>query len=376
MKKLYLSALPLLLLAAPFAARLNELASRRAGAAETEAVASVELAEREYGRRVRARISDARKMLEAHRAADAAAAVTLAVEDAAAGRVHLLTLPKETFLKAGTEIELASSLGVPLRLLVVRPNYVNTAVRVLDRAGRELSPLLVRYPVEKGGKIKETAFYTSAHPAVSTPEVTREGRRYVRRMLDEAAARLAARGHRIDPSLVSVAERLCFVEHVDHKRFKSESHPALFDEIGALYSLNAGDTYRYSVSTAGAGGMIQMIPSTYELIRQKYSRVGLRADFVEGMRDHANALEAMLLYIQDTWDYLLRQDEVKQALATGLATQSELLAAGYNSNPARLARYLERGGTAWRTLIPEETKMYLLIYASVERHVPFADARG
>jgi hypothetical protein len=135
--------------------------------------------------------------------------------------------------------------------------------------------------------------------------------------------------------------------------------------------LNAGDTYRYSVSSAGAGGMVQMIPPTYEGIREQHPKAALKTDFVEGMRDHANATQAMLLYMQDTWDYLRRQEEVSAALEGGLATQAELLAAGYNSNPMRLPKYLARGGAAWRTLIPEETKMYLRIYAAVETNVDF-----
>ena len=32
----------------------------------------------------------------------------------------------------------------------------------------------------------------------------------------------------------------------------------------------------------------------------------------------------------------------------------------------RLAKYLSRGGTAWRTLIPRETQMYLQIYAAFD----------
>jgi hypothetical protein len=296
--------------------------------------------------------------------------VTLAVEDAAA-RMHTVTLPKEAFLKPGSEVRLLSSLGETLTVQVVRPNYVNTAVRVLDAAGQELAPLVVKYPLEKGGKFREMAYYTSAHPSVSNEAMTREGRRYVREQLDAAAASLAAEGMRIDPALVDAAERLCFVEHVDHKRFKRESHPVLLDEIGALYALNGGDTYRYSVSSAGAGGMVQMIPPTYQAIRAQFPRAALKADFVEGMRDHANATRAMLLYMQDTWNFLARQDEVKAALSTGIATQADLLAAGYNSNPRKLPGYIARGGSNWRTLIPEETKMYLLIYAAVERHIPF-----
>jgi len=88
------------------------------------------------------------------------------------------------------------------------------------------------------------------------------------------------------------------------------------------------------------------------------------------MRDHANAVEAMLLYMQDTWNDLLKQDEIRNALESGLATRAELLAAGYNSNPVRLAGYIERGGGEWRSLIPTETQMYLKILAAVEEHVP------
>jgi hypothetical protein len=88
------------------------------------------------------------------------------------------------------------------------------------------------------------------------------------------------------------------------------------------------------------------------------------------MQDHGNALEAMLLYMQDTWDKLLREEQVRRALDSQVATQEELLAAGYNSNPVRLSRYLERGESRWRTLIPRETQMYLQIYAAVDSLVP------
>jgi hypothetical protein len=372
MRKLYLSALPLVLLFAPFYVRLLAPPTRMAAEA-TEAAAGVlsaaDRADRELSARMRSRITAARELLS-NSPFVAQDVVTLAVEDAAA-QMHLVNLPKEVFLRPGSQVQLLSSAGVPLTVEIVRPNYVNTAVRVLDAAGRELAPLVVKYPLEKEGKLKEMAYYTSAHPSVSTPALTREGRRYVREQLDAAAASLAAEGMPIDPALIDAAERLCFVEHVDHGRFKRESRPALLDEIGALYALNAGDTYRYSVSSAGAGGMVQMIPPTYHAIRAQYPRAALNPDFVAGMRDHSNATRAMLIYMKDTWGFLARQDEVKTALQTGIATQPDLLAAGYNSNPRKLPRYIERGGAAWRTLIPEETKMYLQIYAAVEAHIPF-----
>jgi hypothetical protein len=318
---------------------------------------------------LRGRINEAKRELK-KLPADSLDAVTLAVSDKK-GEVQTLTASKEEFLKKGGQFTAVSSNGEPLRVEVVRPNYVNTAVRVTDEEGRELQPLVVRYPVEREGKLHEVAYYTSAHPAVENGEVVRAGGQYVREQLDAAARKLAAVGEPVDPAVIDVAERLCHVEHTDHKRFLTEDSASLFDEIRTLYALNAGDTYRYSVSSAGAGGMVQMIPPTYEGTREQHPRANLKEDFVEGMRDHANATQAMLLYMQDTWDYLKKQDEVVAALDGGLATQAELLAAGYNSNPRKLPGYLARGGSAWRTLIPEETKMYLRIYSAVEANVDF-----
>jgi hypothetical protein len=116
--------------------------------------------------------------------------------------------------------------------------------------------------------------------------------------------------------------------------------------------------------------MVQMIPWAYNLMRQRHPGVGLTPDFVAGMRNHSNALQAMLLYMQDTWNDLTANDEVKTALDSKTATPAELLAAGYNSNAARLPGYLRRGGDGWRTLIPRETQMYLQIYKSFESLVP------
>jgi len=371
MRKTLYSVLPLLVFLGPSYAGLPTFLGLFSGPSATRVEANYlrGRAANPAAARLRGRIGEAKRELK-KLPADSLDDVTLAVANPS-GDVQTLSASKGEFLQQGGEFTAVSSNGEPLKVSVVRPNYVNTAVRVTDAKGRELQPLVVRYPVEKGGKLKEVAYYTSAHPAVEGQEVVRAGGEYVRERLDEAARRLAAIGERVDPAVIDVAERLCHVEHTDHKRFLSEDSAALFDEIRTLYALNAGDTYRYSVSTAGAGGMVQMIPPTYQGIREQHPKAALKADFVEGMRDHANATQAMLLYMQDTWDYLRRQEEVAAALEGGLATQEELLAAGYNSNPMRLPKYLAQGGSAWRTLIPEETKMYLRIYAAVEANVEF-----
>jgi hypothetical protein len=118
--------------------------------------------------------------------------------------------------------------------------------------------------------------------------------------------------------------------------------------------------------------MVQMIPSTYRMVRSWHPNVPLMPDFVEGMRNHVNASEAMLLYMQRTWNDLIASPTVADAYANGIATQEQLMAAGYNSNPARIAGYIKRGGENWTSLIPRETKVYLQIYDSIEKHVPMA----
>jgi hypothetical protein len=324
---------------------------------------------------VQARKAEAQRLLKSRPLATAMTSpsiefVTLAALDRATSRTHLITLSKQTFLTKGAEITTTSSLGTLLQIRVLRANGVNTAVSIVDPEGQSLLPLLVEFPIEKGGLFREMAYYTSAHPALLSSDLERSGQSYVRNMLDLANKRLKDKGVFISPDIVNVAERLCIVEHIDHDRFRLENRLALFSEIYSLYALNELDTYRYSVSVAGAGGMVQMIPWAYNLERQRHPGVGLIPDFVTGMRNHGNALQAMLLYMQDTWNELAANEDVKDALNSKLATTSELLAAGYNSNAARLPLYLRRGGDEWKMLIPRETQTYLQIYRTFEGLVP------
>jgi hypothetical protein len=323
---------------------------------------------------IQARISEAQRMFKTRPKPTALVPsiefVTVAALDRETARTHFITLSKQTFLTKGAELNAVTSEGAPVNLRIVRANGVNTALTIFTPDGKSLAPLTIEYPIERGGKYLETAYYTSAHPALLSKDLANSGQSYVRNTLDLAARRLRDKGVTISPQIIDVAERLCVVEHVDHERFRAENRLALYDEIYSLFALNDLDTYRYSVSSAGAGGMVQMIPWAYNLERTRHPGVGLMPDFVTGMRNHGNALQAMLLYMQDTWNEMSATEEVKYALGANIATPSELLAAGYNSNAAKLPGYLKRGGDGWRTLIPRETQMYLQIYKSFESLVP------
>lgn len=299
--------------------------------------------------------------------------VRIAFHDWRSDEIDYAVITKEAFLSTAEDKEVTSQNGRQLTIRTLRGNGVNTPITLTDDRGTQHLPLMVQYPVVRNGKYYETAYYMSTHPGLVTTEVVNAGRIYVRNVIDIARERLRSRGILIQPKTADIAERLAAVEHVDHLRFRTEPHKDIYDDVYTLFALNEGQTYRYAVSTAGAGGMVQMIPSTYRMVRSQFPQVPLMPDFVEGMRDHVNAAQAMLLYMQWTWDDLRSRPTISDALLSGIAKQEQLMAAGYNSNPAKLAGYIGRGGQGWTNLIPRETQIYLQIYESVERHVPMTE---
>ena len=296
--------------------------------------------------------------------------VRIAFHDWDTNKVDYAVVTKESFLSVASEKLVSSEAGRQLRIRTIRGNGVNTPLLLIDEKGTTHLPLLVQYPVVREGKYVETAYYMSTHPGIVNQEVVAAGRFYVRNVIETARERLKEKGISVSPKIADIAERLSTVEHVDHLRFRTEPHSKIFDDIFTLYALNEGQTYRYSVSSAGAGGMVQMIPSTYRMVRSWHPNVPLIPDFVEGMRNHVNAAQAMLLYMNRTWNDLAASPTVMNAYSSGIASQEQLMAAGYNSNPARLAGYINRGGENWTSLIPRETKVYLQIWDSIERYVP------
>jgi len=326
---------------------------------------------------IKSKIAEAKRMMQSRPLATASVDSTVPMEfvriafhDWKTGEIDFVVMPKESFLKKETPRLIVSQNGRTITAETIRGNGVNTPVTLTGEDGTKHLPLLVQYPVIRGGKYIETAYYMSTHPGLVTAEVVNAGKLYVRNVIEIARERLRSKGIAIQPKIADMAERLAAVEHVDHQRFRNEYHPNVYNDIYTLYALNEGQTYRYSVSSAGAGGMVQMIPSTYRMVRSWHPNVPLMPDFVEGMQNHVNATQAMLLYMKRTWEDLVSSPTVAGALESGIATPEQLMAAGYNSNPARLAGYINRGGANWTSLIPRETKIYLQIFDSIERHVP------
>jgi hypothetical protein len=326
---------------------------------------------------IKSRIAEARRQLQAKPQLIASddpkiqtGWVRIAFMDPRSSKIDFVSLSKELYLKTGAVNQSVATDGRLITIRTIRANGVNTPIQLVDSSGVAQLPLMVQYPVERRGRYVETAYYMSTHPGLVTPEVVNAGKLYVHNTIEIARDRLRQKGISIQSGVADIAERLATVEHVDHDRFRKEYQKNIYDDIFTLYALNEGQTFRYSVSSAGAGGMVQMIPATYAMIRRLYPNVGLMPDFVEGMRNHVNATQAMLLYMQMTWNDISSNSSVANAMASGIASQKQLMAAGYNSNPAKLGGYIDRGGSNWTSLIPRETQIYLQIYDSLERFVP------
>ena len=57
---------------------------------------------------------------------------------------------------------------------------------------------------------------------------------------------------------------------------------------------NEDSAFDAAISSAGAAGLVQFIPSTYALMVKKRPDLGLIPDFREGMANHRNAVKAQV----------------------------------------------------------------------------------
>src|SRR5207237_8825657 len=180
--------------------------------------------------RLGSRISEAQRLMRARPLPTAMTPspefVTIAALLPETSQIHLIRVTKQRFLTKGSELSAVSTMGLPVQLRIVRANGVNTAVTIFDDKNRSLLPLVVEFPIERRGVFREMAYYTSAHPALLSADLTKAGRTYVNSMVDLAAQRLRDRGVPIAKNLIDVAKRLCLVEHVDHDRYRNENRIA------------------------------------------------------------------------------------------------------------------------------------------------------
>ena len=120
-------------------------------------------------------------------------------------QISILSFPKNQFLVKGADLVSNDQFGRAIQVHVLRANGVNTAITAVDSGtAQSLLPLSVKFPISKNG-VNETAFYTSAHPAIVTADTASGGETYVRTMLQTASESLVNDGVNVGSDILDVA---------------------------------------------------------------------------------------------------------------------------------------------------------------------------
>ena len=252
-------------------------------------------------------------------------------------------------------------------------NFINTRFRVTKPDGYIVfaqrrpvrAPSYDRASATNGYQV---AVYTSYAPELDTKTMRNAGMEYLRhlqrlaymRIKDHDVRSLVAPNttvaDRIPPSMVV---RLMITEHIDPLHMKYVGIEQCIHEVLLTIAANKSRAYAYAKSSAGALGLPQFIESSYQMVRTNYPKALLEPDFERGMGDLRNAVLASILHLDLELThlpphYLERITDSSQELAA-------FLAAGYNRNPARVAKTYHRTKTFTGGNAPFETKMYVRI---------------
>jgi hypothetical protein len=244
----------------------------------------------------------------------------------------------------------------PGRVLSMRrENGINSDIACISPAGGKV--IAVKYPVSNQGNRFGPgdpviqAIYTPYSAEIKTEEVIAEGIEVKDRLIEKAYARLRDRGVHsqafagrriVDVIPKDVLRVLLLNEHIDPGEFKSASlTKPLAERVLTVIGTNRDKAYAYSISTAGARGLVQMIPSTYALLVNKYPSAGLRSDFHAGMGDAVNAVMAQVLLCDSDWQSIRARSDVPADRI------GPYLAAAYNGGVGRVLRLLADDESDW-----------------------------
>jgi hypothetical protein len=236
-----------------------------------------------------------------------------------------------------------------------RENGINSDIACIQPAGGRV--LAVKYPVSNEGRRfgpgDETleVVYTPYSPEIATEAVIERGIQVQRRLIDKAYDRLKDRhvfsrafpGRSIaDIIPKDVVTVLLINEHIDPGKFIAAGLAGpLTRQVLTIIATNGDKAYAYSVSPAGARGLVQMIPSTYSLLRAKYPEARLNPDFATGMADALNALAAQVLLCDADWQ------TIRSRVDMPAHRVGPYLAAAYNGGVGRVLSVLEGEASEW-----------------------------
>lgn len=216
------------------------------------------------------------------------------------------------------------------------------------------------YPVAAAVKLskKETVYdVTMTYEApsgrdVSGPEVIAAGSDYLSGRIQQTLDDLRARGVKSraypDRLLADVADpylvkSIVIIEHSSHVALLSDYRPE--KEVGDFLEWlgrYGDDAFDGVISSAGASGIAQFIPSTYSALLRQWPELGLIKDFKTGMADHQNALKAEIAYLDDCLTDMPRS--VRDSVKSSPLAAATVMAASYNGGSVRVRRAIANWG--------------------------------
>lgn len=241
------------------------------------------------------------------------------------------------------------------QLAVRRDNGFNSDIDVVVPAdGRVLA---VKYPVmndrNRFGAFVPViqAIYTPYTDEIATPEIIKEGIEVQDDLIDKAYRKLKERqvysmafpGRKVTDMISKrMLTILLMNEHIDPGAFSSAAAaPYLVQKVLTTIGANREKAYAYTISPAGAFGLVQMIPSTYRVLTNKYPSAGLNPSFASGMTDAVNAIMAQVLLCDADWQTIREVQEVSQDRI------GPYLAAAYNGGVGRVLSILRHDKNDW-----------------------------
>src|SRR5215467_7793158 len=194
-------------------------------------------------------------------------------------------------------------------LAMRKENGINSDIGCVEPQGGKV--VAVKYPVdnESGrfgpGPAVIEAVYTPYSGEIKNEQIVKRGIEVQKEFVNKAYKRLRERevysrafpGRKVvDVIPKQILTVLLMNEHIDPGDYRNEmvTRP-LVERVLTVIGTNRERAYAYSVSSAGARGLVQMIPSTYTRIAGLYGSAGLMSNFVQGMSDPVNAVMAQVL---------------------------------------------------------------------------------
>lgn len=207
--------------------------------------------------------------------------------------------------------------------------------------------------------------YVPYHPNLYTPESLRRGSDYLSYLLKDAYDELRAKQVMsrsfpgellvdvIDPYLV---KSIAIIEHTDGQIYDQEEPEKSVGRFLVTLALNGEEAFDFSVSSAGARGLVQFMPKTYAAIVKKYSSLHLIEDFIPAMADHTNAVKAQMALIDE--NLVLMPKEVRALMKVDKSKVAPFIAAAYNGGPTRVRKAFSAFGDTWfEYRMPEMDKL-------------------